>query len=94
MKMKVIFIPYWILATIGFSERKLPSAVSFPNLGEGGLASLRGVRKHLPPDGEGKRDDEDHKQSHLRHEEHEDLPSSSISFMDQSKRPSLSIGAT
>lgn len=78
MKINVIFSPYCSFAIIGFSEMKLfgvgqqissgcsPGHVSARRVARGV------VREHLPPQSEGERDDEEHEQPHLCHEEQED----------------------
>jgi hypothetical protein len=68
--MKVIFIQYWILATTGFSEMKLhPLVQSFPEH----KRTSRDVRKDLALDVEGERDDQEHEQRHLKHQQQKDL---------------------
>lgn len=75
--MKVIFRPYWSFATTAFSEMKLAGGQPLarpPDADRNGRDTASGVvREHLSPDGEGERDDEEHEQSHLCHEEEEDL---------------------
>lgn len=83
MKMNVIFIPYWILATIGFSEMKLSYERSVGKSSREAqlwiAASGKGIvfqpysREDAAADGEGKRDDEQHEERHLCYQEQEDL---------------------
>lgn len=75
MKIKVIFNPYCNFAIIGFSEMKLfrtgqqvlQRGTCLPGKLERGV-----LREHLPPQSEGKRNDEEHEQGHLCHQEQED----------------------
>lgn len=80
MNMKVIFKPYWTLATNGFSEMNLvynSKSVTFASthihISGVRLGRVGYVREHSPAEGEGEGDDEEHEQCHLRHQEHEDL---------------------
>lgn len=89
MKMKVIFIQYCILATIGFSEMKLfvSSAIALETWScAGGNA-----REDLPLQGEGQRKDEEHEEQHLQHQEDKDL-SISISMCFQATGYSFQLG--
>lgn len=73
--MKVILRPYCSFATMGFSEMKLCwQVMSVYRHFSGGVEGVAVYsREHLPLDGKGKRDDEDHEQTHLCHKQEEDL---------------------
>ena len=75
MNTNVILSQYCSFATKGFSEMKLKedevsvSSIVRRYIGDNGLGEEEcHARKHLPARGERKRDDEEHEQSHLRHQ--------------------------
>lgn len=68
MKIKVIFMPYCNLATIGLSELERLSACTHYIRGR-----LVHKVKHLSADREGERNDQNHEERHFCYKEQEDL---------------------